>query len=165
MTTQSIYDFLLNFNGNDGPICKRFQVTALWNMLDLDFDPSRSRLATLGHSQAPPPLGPCLCDVIIHIPKGLICSFLWPIFSSCFARISPTVCPNFIHCLPEFGGAAAPPAPPASYAYGPANLSKPVVNTKWYNLTALTLTPTILSLPPYGSKGYRSAQHYNLNSL
>ena len=42
----------------------------------------------------------------------LICSFLWPIFSSCFARISPTVCPNFTHCLPEFGGAAAPPAPP-----------------------------------------------------
>ena len=60
----------------------------------------------------PPPLGHCLCDVIIHIPKGLICSFLWPIFSSCFARISPTVCPNFTHCLPEFGGAAAPPAPP-----------------------------------------------------
>ena len=67
---------------------------------------------TLGHSQAPPPLGHCLCDVIINIPKGLICSFLWPIFSSCFARISPTVCPNFTHCLPEFGGAAAPPAPP-----------------------------------------------------
>ena len=43
-----------------------------------------------------------LCDVIINIPKGLICSFLWPIFSSCFARISPTVCPNFTHCLPEF---------------------------------------------------------------
>ena len=73
-------------------------------------------------SQAPP-LGHCLCDVIIHIPKGLICSFLWPIFSSCFARISPTVCPNFTHCLPEFffflggGGAAAPLPPPASYAY------------------------------------------------
>ena len=50
----------------------------------------------------PKPLGHCLCDVIIHIPKGLICSFLWPIFSSCFARISPTVCPNFTHCLPEF---------------------------------------------------------------
>ena len=60
----------------------------------------------------PPPLGHCLGDVIIHIPKGLICSFLWPIFSSCFAGISPTVCPNFTHCLLEFGGAAAPPAPP-----------------------------------------------------
>ena len=59
-----------------------------------------------------PPLGHCLCDVIINIPKGLICSFLWPIFSSCFARISPTVCPNFTHCLPEFGGAAAPPPAP-----------------------------------------------------
>ena len=58
-----------------------------------------------------PPLGHCLCDVIIHIPKGLICSFLWPIFSSCFARISPTVCPNFTHCLPEFGGATAPLPP------------------------------------------------------
>ena len=66
-----------------------------------------------------PPLGYCLCDVIIHIPKGLICSFLWPIFSSCFARISPTVCPNFPHCLPEFGGGGScPPCPPASYAYG-----------------------------------------------
>ena len=65
---------------------------------------------TLGHSQAPP-LGHCLCDVIINIPKGLICSFLWPIFSSCFARISPTVCPNFTRCLPEFGGAAAPLPP------------------------------------------------------
>ena len=63
-------------------------------------------------TSTPPPLGHCLCDVIIHIPKGLICSFLWPIFSSCFARISPIVCPNFTHCLPEFGGAAAPPAPP-----------------------------------------------------
>ena len=39
---KSIYDFLFNFNGNRGPICKRFQVTALWNMLDLDFDLSRS---------------------------------------------------------------------------------------------------------------------------
>ena len=64
------------------------------------------------------PLGHCLCDVIIHIPKGLICSFLWPIFSSCFARISPTVCPNFTHCLPEFhplfarGGGSCPPCPP-----------------------------------------------------
>ena len=72
-----------------------------------------------------PPLGHCLCDVIIHIPKGLICSFLWPIFSSCFARISPTVCPNFTHCLPEFHplfariwGGSCPPCPPASYAYG-----------------------------------------------
>ena len=61
------------------------------------------------------PLGHCLCDVIIHIPKGLICSFLWPIFSSCFARISPlfarispTVCP---------GGGSCPPCHPASYAY------------------------------------------------
>ena len=32
-------------------------------------------------------------------------SFLWPIFSSCFARISPTV-------LPEFGRAADPLPPP-----------------------------------------------------
>ena len=74
----------------------------------------------------PPPLGHCLCDVIINIPKGLICSFLWPIFSSCFARISPTVFPNFTRCLPEFGGAAAPPpAPPASYAYGPISYYLP----------------------------------------
>ena len=79
-------------------------------------------------STHPPPPGHCLCDVIIHIPKGLICSFLWPIFSSCFARISPTVCPNFTHCLPEFffGGGAAPPAPPpASYAYAYGSLSRP----------------------------------------
>ena len=62
-------------------------------------------------TSTPPPLGHCLCDVIIHIPKGLICSFLWPIFSSCFARISPTVCPNL-------GGGSCPPCPPASYAYG-----------------------------------------------
>ena len=59
-----------------------------------------------------PPPGHCLCDVIIHIPKGLICSFLWPIFSSYFARISPTVCPNFTHCLPEFGGGSCSPLPP-----------------------------------------------------
>ena len=39
---ESIYDFLFNFNGNHGPICKRFQVTALRNMRDLDFDLSRS---------------------------------------------------------------------------------------------------------------------------
>ena len=37
-----MYDFLFNFNGNHGPICKRFQVTALRNMRDLDFDLSRS---------------------------------------------------------------------------------------------------------------------------
>ena len=35
---KSMYDFLFNFNGNHGPICKRFQVTTLWNRLDLDFD-------------------------------------------------------------------------------------------------------------------------------
>ena len=96
--------------------------------------PKFEKHPTLGHSQAHTPLGHCLCDVIIHIPKGLICSFLWPIFSSCFARISPTVCPNFTHCLPEFhplfarisptvcpnlGGQLPPcPPPPASYAYG-----------------------------------------------
>ena len=39
---KSIHDFLFNFNGNYGPICKRFQVTALRNMRDLDFDLSRS---------------------------------------------------------------------------------------------------------------------------
>ena len=41
---KSIYDFLFNFNfnGNDGPICKRFQVTSLRNMHDLDFDLLRS---------------------------------------------------------------------------------------------------------------------------
>ena len=39
---KSIYDFLFNFNGNHDPICKRFHVTALRNMLDLDFDLSRS---------------------------------------------------------------------------------------------------------------------------
>ena len=33
---KSIYDFLFNFNGNHGPNCTRFEVTALWNMLDLD---------------------------------------------------------------------------------------------------------------------------------
>ena len=37
-----IYDFLFNFNGNYGPIYKRFQVTALRNMLDLDCDLLRS---------------------------------------------------------------------------------------------------------------------------
>ena len=40
---KSIYDFLFNFNGNHGPICKCFHVTALRNMLDLDFDLSRSK--------------------------------------------------------------------------------------------------------------------------
>ena len=39
---KSIYDFLFNINSNHGPICKRFQVTALRNMRDLDFDLSRS---------------------------------------------------------------------------------------------------------------------------
>ena len=39
---KSIHDFLFNFNGNYGPICKRFEVTALRNMRDLDFDLSRS---------------------------------------------------------------------------------------------------------------------------
>ena len=33
---------LFNFNGNHGPICKRFQVTALRYMRDLDFDLSMS---------------------------------------------------------------------------------------------------------------------------
>ena len=41
-TWKSIYDFLFNFTGNHGTICKRFQVTALRNMIDLDFDLSRS---------------------------------------------------------------------------------------------------------------------------
>ena len=37
-----IHDFLSITNSKFGPICKRFQVAALWNMLDLDFDLSRS---------------------------------------------------------------------------------------------------------------------------
>ena len=85
---------------------------------------------TLGHSQAHTPLGHCLCDVIIHIPKGLICSFLWPIFSSCFARISPTVCPNFARCLPEFGGGAA--APPA---HTPMYIGQTCRTSKWFSAT------------------------------
>ena len=32
---ESIYDFLFNFNGKYGPICKLLQVTALWNMLEM----------------------------------------------------------------------------------------------------------------------------------
>ena len=39
---KSMYDFLFNFNGNQGPIYRRLQVTALRNMLDLDFDLLRS---------------------------------------------------------------------------------------------------------------------------
>ena len=35
---ERIYNFLFNFNGNYGPIYKRVQVTALLNILDLDFD-------------------------------------------------------------------------------------------------------------------------------
>ena len=44
---KSIHDFLFNFNGNYGPICKRFQVTALRNMRDLD-------LTSPGHSRSKP---------------------------------------------------------------------------------------------------------------
>ena len=57
-----------------------------------------------------------LCDVIIHIPKGLICSFLWPIFSSCFARISPSL-PEFHPLFARIWGGQLPPLPPASYTY------------------------------------------------
>ena len=39
---KSMYDFLFNFNGIQGPIYRRFQVTALRNMRDLDFDLLRS---------------------------------------------------------------------------------------------------------------------------
>ena len=39
---KSINDFLFNFKGNHGPICKRFQDTALWKMRVLNFDLSRS---------------------------------------------------------------------------------------------------------------------------
>ena len=42
-----IHDFLFNVNGNHGPICKRFQVTALRNMSDLD-------LTYPGHSRSKP---------------------------------------------------------------------------------------------------------------
>ena len=51
---KSIHDFLFNFNGNYGPICKRFQVTALRNMRDLDFDLSRSlQVKANGHLEHP----------------------------------------------------------------------------------------------------------------
>ena len=46
-----MYDFLFNFNGNHGPICKRFQVTALRNMRDL-------ALTSPGHSTSNP-IAPC----------------------------------------------------------------------------------------------------------
>ena len=32
---KSIYDFLFNVNGKHAPICKHFQVTAVWNMLEM----------------------------------------------------------------------------------------------------------------------------------
>ena len=164
--------------GAEGLICPKFYTDnhkhppPPWTLPAWRHPPSQNlkNTPTLGHSQAPPPLGHCLCDVIIHIPKGLICSFLWPIFSSCFARISPTVCPNFTHCLPEFhplfariwGGAAAPPCPPASYAYAyqpPLDLDKLLSVTGsmdgqfWYQgrrlpreklVTACTLFVTII---------------------
>ena len=38
----NIYVFLFSFSSKDIPKCKGFQVTALWNMLDLDFDLSWS---------------------------------------------------------------------------------------------------------------------------
>ena len=94
--------------GAEGLICPKFYTD---NHKHPPLDIARVTSSTLPKFETPP-LGHCLCDVIINIPKGLICSFLWPIFSSCFARISPTVCPNFTRCLPEFGGAAAPPCPP-----------------------------------------------------
>ena len=40
--SHNIYDFLVNFNGNHGHICKRFQSTAVWNMNALDVDLPRS---------------------------------------------------------------------------------------------------------------------------
>ena len=101
--------------GAEGLICPKFYTD---NHKHPPLDIARVTSSTLPKFEKHPllldihkhtPLGHCLCDVIIHIPKGLICSFLWPIFSSCFARISPTVCPNFTHCLPEFGGGGSCP--------------------------------------------------------
>ena len=44
-------DFLFNFNGNHGPICKRFQVTALRNMLEICLTSIWPLKVTLGQSQ------------------------------------------------------------------------------------------------------------------
>ena len=106
--------------GAEGLICPKFYTD---NHKHPPLDIARVTSSTIPKFEKHPyswtftstPLGHCLCVVIIHIPKGLICSFLWPIFSSCFARISPTVCPNFIFF--GGGGGSCPPAPPASYAY------------------------------------------------
>ena len=49
--SKSIHDFLFNFNGNYGPICKRFQVTALWNMLEMCLTSIWPLKVTLGQSQ------------------------------------------------------------------------------------------------------------------
>ena len=52
---KSIHDFLFNFNGNYGPICKRFQVTALRNMRDLDLtSPGHSRSKQCRHLKEHP---------------------------------------------------------------------------------------------------------------
>ena len=133
--------------GAEGLICPKFYTDnhkhppPPWTLPAWRHPPSQNlkNTPTLGHSQAPPPLGHCLCDVIIHIPKGLICSFLWPIFSSCFARISPTVCPNLGGQLPP------PPCPPASYAYGylvrslrvtvVSWMTQPFVRTCWVHIS------------------------------
>ena len=48
---ESIYDFLFNFNGNYGHICKLFQVTALWNMLEMCLTSIWPLRVTLGQSQ------------------------------------------------------------------------------------------------------------------
>ena len=107
--------------GAEGLICPKFYTDnhkhpppPPWTLPAWRHPPSQNlkNTHTLGHSQAPP-LGHCLCDVIINIPKGLICSFLWPVFFF-------LLCPNFPHCLPEFHPLFAriwegscPPPPPA----------------------------------------------------
>ena len=72
--------------------------------------PPKINTPTLGHSKHPPLLGHCLCDVF-NIPKGLICSFLWPFFLLALPEFHPLWCPNFTHCL-FGGGGQCPPAPP-----------------------------------------------------
>ena len=100
------------------------------------------------------PLGHCLCDVIIHIPKGLICSFLWPIFSSCFARISPSL-PEFHPLFARIWGGSCPPLPPprlirlwGAHAASPLYMQNTLVFL-YFALSALTwaVNPPLSKIP------------------
>ena len=137
--------------GAEGLICPKFYTDnhkhpPPWTLPAWRHPPSQNLKST-------PPLGHCLCDVIIHIPKGLICSFLWRFFLLALPEFHPLFARIFLG-----GGQLPPPCPPPHTPMVLRDISTLVLqlnpnllamSSVLYPHSSYSWTPTFWPCPPY----------------